>query len=80
MEQEELKFPEWQRPVQDVILEFDPEKLGEKVQKVELLLFERSQQLAAMNGDGKQERLAIDDALGILRGIKHDRLDYPDWK
>jgi hypothetical protein len=80
MEQEELKFPEWQRPVQDVILEFDPEKLGEKVQKVELLLFERSQQLATVNGDGKQERQAIDDALGILRVIKHDRLDYPDWK
>jgi hypothetical protein len=35
MGDEELKYPKWQAPLQDLILEFDCEKLREKVRKVE---------------------------------------------
>jgi hypothetical protein len=76
---EELKFPEWQAPLQEVILEFDREKLPEKIQKVETLIFERLQQLR-QESDGRNEREAINNALSILRVIKRDKLGFPDWK
>jgi hypothetical protein len=41
----ELKYPEWQAPLQDLFLESDHEKLHEKIQKVETLIFERLQLL-----------------------------------
>jgi hypothetical protein len=41
----ELKFPQWQAPLQDLSLEFDLVKLQEKIRAVEALLFARLQQL-----------------------------------
>jgi hypothetical protein len=76
---EELKYPEWQKPLQELILEFDRDKLPEKVQQVETLIFERLQQLRRGN-DGNIELQAINDALGVLRIIKRDKLGFPDWK
>ena len=35
MSEEELKYPEWQKPLQDLILEFDRKRLLEKVKKPE---------------------------------------------
>ena len=43
MSEEQLKFPRWQAPLQELIIEFDREKLAEKVQKVEALISERLQ-------------------------------------
>ena len=71
-----LKFPEWQGPLQELILEFDPEELFEKIQKVEILIFERRQQLRQGSG-GQSEQEAINDALSILRRIKRDKLGLP---
>ena len=65
MGEEELKFPEWQEPLQDLILEFDPEKLLEKVKKVETLIIERHQQL--VGASSQDERDALSDALSIIR-------------
>ena len=79
MNDEELKFPEWQAPLQDLILEFDRDKLAEKIQKVENLIFQRQQQLHQMS-DGHAEREAIQDALNIIRVIKRDKLGFPDWR
>ena len=79
MSSEELKFPEWQVPLQDLILEFDPKKLGEKVQKVETVIFERQQQLY-QGSDGHAEREALNDGLNLIRVIKRDKLGFPDWR
>jgi hypothetical protein len=79
MSDEELKYPKWQAPLQEAILEFDREKLREKIQDVETLIFERLQQLR-QSSDGRSEQEAINDALSILRVIKRDRLGFPDWK
>ena len=79
MNDEELKFPEWQVPLQDLILEFDPKKLAEKIQKVETVILERQQQLY-QGSDGHAEREAIHDALNIIRVIKRDKLGFPDWR
>jgi len=73
----ELKFPKWQLPMQDLILEFDPIKLEEKTSAVEALLFDRLQQLDHGNGD-RDEKIALQDALSIIRIMKRDRLESPD--
>jgi hypothetical protein len=74
----ELRFPEWQTPLRDLLLEFDCEKLPEEVQKVETLIFGRLQQLE--KGDNShEERVAIYDAVKILRIVKRDKLGSPDW-
>jgi hypothetical protein len=79
MNDEELKFPEWQAPLQGLILEFDREKLAKKIQEVENLIFERQQQLNQA-GNSYLEREAIQDALNIIRVIKRDKLGFPDWR
>lgn len=79
MSNEELKFPEWQAPLQDLILEFDPKKLSKKIQKVETVIFERQQQLY-QESDGHAERVALNDGLNIIRLIKRDKLGFPDWR
>ena len=45
MSNAELKFPQWQGPLQKLILEFDPQKMPEKIQSAETLVLERLQQL-----------------------------------
>jgi hypothetical protein len=69
----ELPYPEWQSPLLEVILEFDPEKLAEKARKVTGLILERLLELQQSNC-GHEERAAILDGLSILKTIKCDRL------
>jgi hypothetical protein len=78
MDPNQLKYPLWQVPLQDVMQEFSRDKLPVKIQKVEALIFERLQQLQSSN-DGAAERFAISEALELLRTVKHNRLEYPDW-
>ncbi len=75
----ELRFPEWQAPLQDLILEFDPLKLEEKIREVKTLLFGRLQQLDHGN-DSRDEKIALQDALSIIRIMKRDRLESPDYE
>jgi hypothetical protein len=75
----ELKYPKWQGPLREAILEFNREKLAEKLQKVESLILERFQQLHR-GTDGASEREALNDALSTLRVLRQEKLDYPDWK
>ena len=79
MSDDELKFPEWQTPLQEVLLEFDREKLPEKIRNVESLILERLQQLALGN-NGHDEKDSLHDALIILRIVKRDKLGFPDWE
>ena len=74
MNQSELKFPEWQAPLQDLLLEFNRAKLEQQIQRVEALITQRIQQLPS-SGGGHEERDAINHALSLLRMIKEDRLD-----
>jgi hypothetical protein len=74
-----LKFPDWQEPLQELILEFDGARLPEKVQRVEALISERLKQLT-LSSDGHVEREAIQDALNILRIIKREKRAVPDQK
>jgi hypothetical protein len=76
---EGLKFPEWQVPLQDLILECDRAKLGEKMQRVEALISDRLQQLHG-GVDGHAERETLTDALAVLRVIQREKLDFPERK
>jgi hypothetical protein len=72
MSNAELKFPQWQGPLQELILEFDPQKMPEKIQSAETLVLERLQQLHHGN-DSRVEKIALRDALSIIRIMKRDR-------
>jgi hypothetical protein len=75
----ELKFPEWQGPLKEVLLEFDPQELPEKLQKVESLILERLLQLSQA-GDSDLEKEAILDALTALRVVKQPKLGNGEIK
>ena len=72
----ELEFPQWQAPLQELILEFDREKFPERLQIVETDILERLQQLSVQN-IGHAERQALNDGLSVLRVIARDRLGFP---
>ena len=72
-------YSEWQGALQEVVLEIDLVGLSEKALKAETLILKRLRQLQQSN-DGHSERAAISDGLSILRTIRHERLDYPDWQ
>ena len=73
----ELKFPHWQAPLQDLILEFDSVKWQGKIREVEAVLFARLQQLDH-GGNNRDEKIALQDTLSIVRIMKRDRLDSPN--
>jgi len=74
----EQQYPQWQGSLQEVVREFDLAKLSEKALNAEALILERLRQLRQSN-DGHGERSAIGHGLSILRTIRRERLDYPDW-
>jgi hypothetical protein len=78
MTEPELKFPEWQEPLREAILERDPKQLAEKTQEVETLIRERLQQLRmndeARNANRSVEEQALVDALSVIRIVLRDRV------
>jgi hypothetical protein len=79
----ELKYPKWQEPYQQAILEHDPAKLRQKIHDAEAAIYGRLQQLT--DGDARahgaeEERLAINDAIAGLRVLQREMLGFPDWK
>ena len=76
---EELKYPQWQAPLRDAILEFNPQELRARVQNVEAAIFDRFQVLSSERNH-EDERQALSAALSTLRMLKRDKLAFPDWK
>lgn len=77
-----LRFPAWQQEYEALIHESDPEKLLARVHAAEAAIFNRLQKLA-QNSDSPEhnaERQAIADAIGVLRVLKRDKLQFPDWE
>jgi len=69
LSEEDLKYPEWQKPLQDLLLERDRERLREKIRAVETLIIKRHQELAGKS-DAHLEREALPDALSNVRVLK----------
>jgi len=78
-----MKFPTWQVPLQEVILEFNRDRLQQRIQEVESLIHARLQQMtdhnretnAAKTSDHYLEHMALYDGLRILRRLERQRLD-----
>ena len=68
----------WQEPYQKAILEVDTAALRGKVLKAEDAICARLQQLQG-SSDSHAEKEAIQDALSVLKALKRDELNYPDW-
>jgi hypothetical protein len=69
---EELKYPEWQQPLQEALVEFDPQKMRVKMQKAEAAIHDRLQTL--VDSDHLvEEREALTDGLSTLRTLKRDK-------
>jgi hypothetical protein len=77
MNDSELKFPQWQAPFQELIIEFTLQRLPEKLQKAEALVQGRLQQLD-QGSNHRNEKIALQDALSILRVMKSDGLHSVD--
>jgi hypothetical protein len=65
----ELKYPSWQTPLRQALLEGKPEKLAKKIAEVEALISERLRAIV-FGTDHQDEREAIANAVSILRVLK----------
>ena len=63
-------YPSWQKPYQEALLEFEPEKLKEKIIAAESAIFLRFRELAGVNGQATDERRALNDALHALSVLR----------
>ena len=70
------KYPEWERPFQEALLEFDSRRLKERVAAAEAKIFKRLHVISGSQ-NGLAERQAIADALSSLRVLKRDILKFP---
>ena len=76
-----MRYPEWQGPFQEALLEIDREKLQSKMMKAEEAIFQHLQQLAGnSDSEAEAERQATGDAISALKILKTEKLNYPDWK
>jgi hypothetical protein len=66
---DDLKYPDWQRPLQAALLEFDPQKLEETIATAEAAISARLD-LLSRAPDNDNERLAIQDGLRLLSFLK----------
>ncbi len=73
MNEAELLYPEWQQPLLDAVLEFDPQVLAPKIEQIESLILARRQELG-MQENATAEQRALDDATASLRVLKRDRI------
>jgi hypothetical protein len=66
----ELKYPQWQLPFREAILELDRNQLTYKIEKAETAVRERLQALERI-ANGREERQALSDAISTLKVLKH---------
>jgi hypothetical protein len=79
----ELKYPSWQEPYQQAMLELDPVKLRRKVLKAEGAILRRLQELSdgeARVDGAREEKLVINDAISALRVLRKEKLRFPERK
>lgn len=70
---------DWQKPLQDALVEANPDKLKEKVATAEAAIFFRLQELV-QSSNGAVEKRALQDASQLLLSLKKEALKFPDWR
>jgi len=66
-----LAYPEWQKPVQEALIEFDHEKLQARMAAARTAISNRLETIAQQGGHPAEEQ-AIKDALVILRMLENE--------
>jgi hypothetical protein len=66
-----LKYPEWQEPLRQALLELDKDRLKARIATAEMAVFNRLQTLT-QGTYHPAERQALEDALATLRVLKRD--------
>jgi hypothetical protein len=75
MREVDLKYPDWQKPVLEAVLELDWEKLRARVAEAEMAIAARLGAITRGGAEHHAELEAMEDALAILRVLKrHGRL------
>ncbi len=69
----------WQEPLQEALVETNPDKLRERVAEAEAAIFVRLQSLA-QSSNGAVEKQALQDASQLLLSLKKEALKFPDWR
>jgi hypothetical protein len=64
----ELKYPEWQEPLQAALLEFNAQRLSVKIQKAEEEIGKRISELGLKNTE--EESRLLHDSLFLIRQLK----------
>lgn len=73
----DFKFPEWQIPFQEVLLEFDRQELSRRLPKLEALLAARIHQVK-LDREKQCELQALTDAMSTLRVLKRNLVGFHD--
>ena len=68
-----FKYPKWQEPLAEAILEFNPQQLRTKAKRAEEVIARRFHELAFEKGNQEALRL-LSDGLEILQSVKRRRL------
>ncbi len=68
---DELKYPEWQEPFRQALLESDREELKEQLMAVETVIVKRLESIAE-DSAYREEQQAIRDALSTIRILKRE--------
>jgi hypothetical protein len=71
----ELRYPEWQKPYHDALLELNPQKLVQRVNEAETAILSRLQEIR-IGSDSRLEAQAIEDALNGLRVLKNETVKF----
>jgi hypothetical protein len=71
----ELRYPEWQKPYHDALLEPNPQKLVQRVNEAERAILSRLQEIR-IGSDNRMEAQAIEDALNGLRVLKNETVQF----
>ena len=76
-----LKYPDWQKSLQEALVEFDKVKLKSRVSAAETAVVARLQAISRSSdhsSDHRDERQAIEYALALIRILKQDALEFSD--
>jgi hypothetical protein len=65
----QLRYPQWQEPLLQAVMETKPDSLMGKIQITETAISQRLRELDS-NPASKEERVALSDAVSTLRVLK----------
>jgi hypothetical protein len=73
-----LQFPDWQGEFEAAVRENDQAKRSERLQALKVAIFLRLKTKAS-RPPGTVERIALNDAIHLLRMLRSERPPYLDW-